>query len=176
MTDFAGLWRHVVDAFAGGPHSVHGPDHWRRVESNGLFLLQHAGHPEPDGAAVEVVRLFAVLHDSRREHDAFDDSHGAKAAAHAASLRGVYFELADEHFALLQHACVWHTHGLLHEDPTVGACWDADRLDLGRVGIAPHARFMSTAIGREVAHHGSIDKFLSARPPLAPLRPSSGLA
>jgi len=27
---------------------------------------------------------------------------------------------------------------------TVGCCWDADRLDLPRVGIVPEARFMST--------------------------------
>jgi hypothetical protein len=32
--------------------------------------------------------------------------------------------------------------------PTVGACWDADRLNLLRVGMTPDARFMSTAEGR----------------------------
>jgi len=28
-------------------------------------------------------------------------------------------------------------------DPTVQTCWDADRLDLGRVGIKPAARYLS---------------------------------
>ena len=33
----------------------------------------------------------------------------------------------------------------------VGTCWDADRLDIGRVGIVPHERYMSTAAGRRRA-------------------------
>ena len=33
---------------------------------------------------------------------------------------------------------------------TVGCCWDADRLDLPRVGVAPTAEFMSTPVWREV--------------------------
>ena len=34
--------------------------------------------------------------------------------------------------------------GCVHADPTIGTCWDADRLDLWRVGITPHARFLRT--------------------------------
>ena len=59
-------------------------------------------------------------------------------------------DLPDEHFELLQYACVWHTHGLLNNDPTIGTCWDADRLDLARVGIQPDAHFMSTEFGRQM--------------------------
>jgi uncharacterized protein len=33
----------------------------------------------------------------------------------------------------------------------VGACWDADRLDLGRVGIRPRADLLSTEIARDHA-------------------------
>src|SRR6266850_2173115 len=64
------------------------------------------------------------------------------------------FELSDQHFELLQYACQWHTHGQLNNDPTIGTCWDADRLDLPRVGMRPAPEFMSTQFGREIATHG----------------------
>ena len=51
---------------------------------------------------------------------------------------------------LLQHACFEHTNGQVSSDPTVGACWDADRLDLPRVGVTPNPALFST----ERAHEG----------------------
>lgn len=152
--DLDSLWRLATAQFTGPAHSVHGPDHWRRVERNGLLLAERSG------ADVAVVRLFAIFHDSRRLNDGTDAEHGARGADYAASLRGNAFELADDRFELLRHACVHHTSGLHHADPTIGTCWDADRLDLGRVGVIPHPKFMSTAFGREIAAYGSIGKFL----------------
>ncbi len=153
-TDWQRLREHLERQYPGGPRSIHGPDHWRRVEKNGLAICA-------DTDAVEdVVRLFALFHDSRREHDGYDTVHGARGAELAGSLRGVLFELSDAHFELLHYACTWHTHGELSEDPTIGACWDADRLDLGRVGITPSPRYMSTRLGRRAAKHGSIEPFL----------------
>jgi uncharacterized protein len=153
-TNWQRIWEHVTRRFQCGRDSVHGPSHWRRVERNGLFIAVR------NGAVEEVVRLFAVFHDSRREHDGWDQSHGARGAAYAASLRGVLFQLSDEHFELLDYACKWHTHGRLSDDLTIGSCWDADRLDLGRVGIEPETRYMSTELGRKIAAHGSIQSFI----------------
>jgi uncharacterized protein len=153
-TDWQRLWEHVTREFQCHRHSIHGPSHWRRVERNGLFVAQRSG------AVQEIVRLFAVFHDSRREHDGWDDTHGARGAAYAATLRGVLFELSDPHFELLHYACTWHTHGQLSDDPTIGTCWDADRLDLGRVGIQPAARYMSTAFGREVVSGDALQQLL----------------
>ncbi|MBB6018173.1 hypothetical protein HNQ04_003450 [Deinococcus radiopugnans ATCC 19172] len=34
-----------------------------------------------------------------------------------------------------QWACKHHASGQTTDEPTLGACWDADRLDLPRVGI-----------------------------------------
>jgi hypothetical protein len=51
----------------------------------------------------------------------------------------------------LAHAMHHHTDGLTTDDPLVGACWDADRLDLPRVGIAPVGRYLSTATARDGA-------------------------
>lgn len=153
-TDWKRLWQHVTREFRCGSDSVHGPSHWQRVERNGLLLAARTG------AVEEVVRLFAVFHDARRVYDGWDDTHGAEGAAYAATLRGRLFDLSDEHFTLLHDACTWHTHGQLSDDPTIGTCWDADRLDLGRVCIDPSPRFMSTAFAREIAARGSLTPYL----------------
>jgi uncharacterized protein len=55
---------------------------------------------------------------------------------------------------LLYYACEWHTHGEVSPDPTIGACWDADRLDLVRVGIIPDQSLLSTAAAQEMASAG----------------------
>jgi uncharacterized protein len=152
---FEALWQHLTGRFHSNPLSIHGPAHWHRVERNGVLLATRTG------ANSDLVRLFAMLHDSCRTNDGWDDGHGARAADHAATLRGKFFTLSDEDFAALHYACTWHTDGLHHEDPTIGTCWDADRLDLGRVSIIPHPKFMSTAFGREIAEKGSIQPFIS---------------
>ena len=152
--DFINLWRHVAAQFRGGPDSIHGPSHWRRVEQNGLVLATRTG------ADVTVVRLFAIFHDSQRVNESKDDGHGVRGAEFAAVLRGSLFEISDEAFALLHDACTGHTDKQQTTDPTVGSCWDADRLDLGRAAIIPHERFMSTAFGREIARCGSVYPFL----------------
>src|SRR3954470_1056434 len=73
IDDLNPLWQLVAAQFHSPAHSVHGPDHWRRVERNGLLLATRTG------ADVCVVRLFALFHDCRRENDGWDDGHGAEA-------------------------------------------------------------------------------------------------
>jgi len=153
-TELHQLWQLVTEQFHAPVHSVHGPDHWRRVERNGLLLATRSS------ADIVVVRLFALFHDSQRENDGWDRGHGARGAKYAASLRGVAYELSDDQFELLHYACTWHTDRDHHDDPTIATCWDADRLDLGRVGIIPSPEFMSTDFGREIAAYGSIQPFL----------------
>lgn len=158
------LWPLVAGQFHSPGYSVHGPDHWRRVERNALLLATRTG------ADIAVVRLFALFHDSRRENDGWDDGHGARGAEYAATLRATAFDLSDEQFALLHEACVWHTEGEHHDDPTIATCWDADRLDLGRVDVIPDPKFMSTEFGREIATCASTQPFLSTAPKSAPVR------
>jgi uncharacterized protein len=154
--DYPSLWL-TVSAQAHAPeggHSIHGPDHWRRVERNAILLASRTG------ADADVVRLFALFHDSRRINDGYDSAHGARGASYAAELRGSAYDLEDARFVLLHEACTWHTDGVHHRDPTIGTCWDADRLDLGRVGMIPDPGYMSTEFGREIAQRGSIFEFL----------------
>ena len=42
---------------------------------------------------------------------------------------------------------------------TIGTCWDADRLDLGRVGVIPSVDFMSTHAGKKAACVGVVPQF-----------------
>lgn len=149
------LWQHVLAQYHGGATSIHGPAHWRRVRRNGLLLATQSG------ADVVVVRLFSVFHDSRRLNDGWDHGHGARGAEFAQALRKDWLsQITDDQFDLLHYACTWHTDAEQHEDPTIGTCFDADRLDLGRVSIIPSSKFMSTSLAREIAAAGSIQPFL----------------
>jgi uncharacterized protein len=120
----------------------HGIPHWARVLENGMRLA------EESGAVVEVVQLFAILHDCRRVNEHHDPEHGPRAAELALALRGEAFEMADEKLSLLYCACADHTDERTHPDITIQTCWDADRLDLGRVGIMPDPWYLSTEIAR----------------------------
>lgn len=123
----------------------HGIAHWARVRANGLMLAQL------NGANPHVVELFAWFHDSRRVNEYEDNGHGKRGAALAKVLKGRFFEATDEEMDLLVHACSYHSDGLLEDDLTVMTCWDADRLDLGRVGIVPEPRYLCTAEARSDA-------------------------
>jgi uncharacterized protein len=121
----------------------HGVAHWARVMENGLRLA------EETGANVQVVRLFAVFHDSRRRNESIDPDHGQRGADFAAELRGNLFDLPDDDFNLLYRACAGHTDELTHPDITIQTCWDSDRLDLGRVGIVPHPSRLCTELAKQ---------------------------
>jgi uncharacterized protein len=148
------LWTHLENHFACPLQSVHGPSHWRRVERNALLLATKSG------ADIHVLRLFAVFHDSCRRNDSHDPRHGPRAAILARELHGSLFESSQDQLDLLAEACQGHTHLRHSGNPTVGTSWDADRLDLGRVGIVPRAKFMSTAFAKEIANLGSTQPFL----------------
>jgi uncharacterized protein len=51
----------------------------------------------------------------------------------------------------LQAALVDHDRGLVSIDPTIGACWDADRLELGRAGVKVRPDLLSTSTGKRCA-------------------------
>ncbi|MFO1491080.1 MAG: hypothetical protein U1F77_11115 [Kiritimatiellia bacterium] len=150
--DFNLLWTEIPARARVRPHSVHGPDHWRRVERNGMLLARD------NGADMDVVRLFALFHDSRRIHDGHDDGHGARGAQYARELHGELFHLHPDRLDLLCFACEWHTDRDYHNDPTVAACWDADRLDLDRVGITPNPTLLNTALAKQIAATGSVER------------------
>ncbi|MDF1798749.1 MAG: hypothetical protein P1V81_06200 [Planctomycetota bacterium] len=122
---------------------IHGVAHWARVAANGRRL---AG---TTGADLGVVELFAWLHDSCRHDDGRDPDHGPRAVDFARELRGEFFDLEEARFELLAAACELHTRGQTEAEVTIATCWDADRLDLGRVGTVPDPRYLCTPPGRD---------------------------
>jgi uncharacterized protein len=136
--DWEAVWNRANSEFKLGEHSVHGPRHWLNVEANGLALCAQTG------AIENVVRLFAYLHDCQRIDDGFDSDHGRRAARFARQIHGELFRLSEAHFKLLETAIELHADGQVSNNATIGTCWDADRLDLGRVGIKPRAKMLST--------------------------------
>lgn len=124
-------------------HGIHGIRHWERVLENGLRLAATTG------ADPVVVEFFAALHDACRRNDQRDPGHGARAAALVETLDPVLVPLSPGQRELLLEACRTHTSGIATDDPTIGTCWDADRLDLLRVGIRPDPRYLVTDAARD---------------------------
>ena len=50
---------------------------------------------------------------------------------------------------MLGYACTHHSDGLREAEVTVQVCWDADRLDLGRVGHVPDPERLCTPAARD---------------------------
>lgn len=125
---------------------IHGPAHWMRVAANGAALAARTA--DADAAVVEA---FALIHDARRQSEGGDDpEHGPRAATFARDLAasGV-LPLDSEHLAMLAAACERHEAGKVTRHPTIAACWDADRLELARLGIRPRPALLSTAAVRD---------------------------
>ncbi len=116
---------------------IHGIGHWKRVKENGLRLasLNAADH--------SVIEHFAYLHDSCRVSEGIDNEHGKRAAEFIRTIRSSV-KLTDKQFELLYEACFDHTDGKVKADITVMTCWDADRLDLYRIGTRPRVYLLCT--------------------------------
>ncbi|MGC9196364.1 MAG: hypothetical protein ACP5IL_13060 [Syntrophobacteraceae bacterium] len=144
MDNLQALVAEILGSYVLPVHGIHGVVHWARVMENGLRVAKLTG------AHQDVVVLFALFHDSRRLNESRDDGHGLRGAQLALSLRGTLLSLGDAKFELLFEACKLHTNGLTHGDPTLQACWDADRLDLGRAGIVPEPKRLCTDAARSI--------------------------
>ena len=152
--DFEGLTDYILSKWTLGQDSLHGYDHWLRVRRNGLILATRYA------VNTDVIRLFSIFHDSRRINEDEDPEHGLRGAEFAAQCRGKFFDLGDWEFDQLYYACQWHTDQRFSEDLTIGICWDADRLDLPRVGIDPEVSFLNTGYAKELAEIPLLDDHL----------------
>lgn len=140
------LWKRVTAQFRLGEYTDHGPTHWMTVRRNGLYLAQLHGADEV------VIRLFAVFHDSCRENEYRDPQHGQRGSQLAIDFRKAgHFQLDDARMHLLVTACEIHNGATPQTNPTLAVCLDADRLDLGRVGIVPDPELLSTNTAKSIA-------------------------
>ena len=76
-------------------------------------------------------------------------THGTSAAASIAELAEELPALSVEERETLAYACTHHSDGLREAEVTVQVCWDADRLDLGRVGHVPDPERLCTPAARD---------------------------
>jgi uncharacterized protein len=143
MIDLEGLLDVVRGEATGIRSSIHGEQHWKAVARAGLDISAHT-----PGADRSVVFLFALFHDAMRENDGHDPRHGARAAAFVRRVDPGLHGLG-ERVETLAVAGELHADGEVSGVPTIGACRDADRLNLWRVHIVPSAELLSTAAARE---------------------------
>lgn len=121
---------------------IHGIEHFMNVEAFGLMLARKTG------AEVDVVKWFAYLHDYCRKTDGTDPDHGPKAAEYIQEIRNTYLSgLVDYQVEMLQIACKYHTILDHSTEDTIDTCFDADRLDLPRVGVILNPIRMATIFG-----------------------------
>ncbi|MEH6454161.1 MAG: hypothetical protein V7782_14110 [Psychromonas sp.] len=123
---------------------VNGPEHWKRVWQNAQLLIPitHAN--------ATVVELFCFLHDCCRIHAGHEPEHGHAAERFIQQHEKEFSFLDETEYQLLLTACGEHTHLNRSEDMTIATCWDANRLDLGRLGISPKAQFLMTEAAKNL--------------------------
>lgn len=126
-------------------HGIHGASHWARVRLNGLKLAKM------NGANPRIVEYFAFLHDACRANDGHDPDHGERGARFIVQLGRSRLNLDDAEMDLLVGAVRGHVFGKTHCDISVQTCWDADRLDLTRIGIRPDPNRLCTDAARRLA-------------------------
>lgn len=127
------------------PDGPHGLSHWARVLENGLRLAELCGGDR------QVIELFTIFHDACRINDQSDPGHGRRGARLARSLIEDTDIITPQQLELLESACRGHTSGKTTGPLTVQICWDADRLDLARVGIQPDPDYLCTASAKQTA-------------------------
>lgn len=146
------------------PWGIHGVEHWWRVRHNGLLVAQsmgarphvvtmfailHDSHrrddlDDPEHGPRAAAWLARVREASNDAIDA-DPLFGAPAHRKSGRVHQRFVApavesiraLDDADFRALLVACREHTREETHPDPTVAACFVADRLDLSRVGYRP---------------------------------------
>jgi uncharacterized protein len=119
---------------------LHGIDHWNRVAAHGRTIGSLQGLHKSD---LLIVELFSYLHDACRQSEGIDRNHGQRAAVMAFDLNGLYYDLSKCNLDRLCDAIAEHSFGGVSKDVAIQTCWDADRLDLGRVGIFPSQEYLS---------------------------------
>ena len=151
--DLKEIRRLVLDTYILELQGIHGVSHWQRVQENGMRLARR------NGVNRDVVELFALLHDCCRKSDGRDTEHGPRAADFVRSLIGTQIQGEQQELEQLLIAIRDHTMIIHTADVTIGTCWDADRLDIGRIGMKPDKEYFNT----KAANDDSIIKWAYGR-------------
>ncbi len=140
--DFLNL---IIGQFKLDIKSEHGINHWERVEKIGTYLAEYTK------ADMEVVSLFAYFHDSKRENENYDPEHGLRSSFFIKELQSKgALNLSEKQLNQLTFACEYHNNSKIKSSNiAIQTCWDADRLDLWRVGVMPDPSLLNTVIAKQ---------------------------
>jgi len=141
----SGLLNFIISQFGLDIDSVHGIKHWRKVWEIGNYL---SGQTKAD---TKIINLFAYSHDAKRENEYDDLEHGKKARIFIKELyHKKLFCISKSQLDKLSFACEHHNDpSAKSTDVTIQTCWDADRLDLWRVGIVPDRHSLNTDFAKQ---------------------------
>jgi hypothetical protein len=145
---------------------LHGPAHWARVHRFGLALGRGL---ELNQSAMRCIEVFSWTHDLARVDDGGGRVHALDGADYLYEVAPEVFPALDpQELGVISRAIRHHSDGLTADvawrqgllsgcdwkPETVvlvtGCCWDADRLDLLRLGRKPRADKMSTPFWEDV--------------------------
>ncbi len=130
------------------PESAHGESHWKRVAEFGQVIARQ------EGLNPHFLLLFAYFHDCRRHSDRTDPEHGPRASEYLGTFELRDLRISEEDRKRLMFACRYHTYEKKTDDRDIRACWDSDRLDLPRVGIAVDTKRLFTKTAKKIAING----------------------
>lgn len=130
--------------------SNHGIYHWARVIQNGRLIA------EQNKANINILIAFAFFHDCQRMNEESDPEHGLRGGTYMLQFEKD-LHLTKEEISKVFEACEGHTDILFHHDKDISTCWDADRLDLMRVGIYPNP----DKLNNEEAKNSGLISYLS---------------
>lgn len=122
---------------------VHGIDHIRRTVENAKIIAKETCPDKFDDAVIG-----AYLHDIGRIDDFGGNAHAVRGAKISERLLQEFWPNLD--IKRILFAIEFHADKLTSEDPLIGTIWDADRLDLDRVGIKINPDLLSTKKAKEI--------------------------
>lgn len=136
------------EVYSGERPGCHSSAHWFKVAQLGVLIALS------EGADTVVPLLFAFYHDCRRENDGDDPEHGWRGGELAREhFEKGWLSITEDQLEILHYACEYHTDGKVSEVATISACWDADRLDLPRVGIQTDPQYLTSRAAKTLAVH-----------------------
>lgn len=98
---------------------------------------------------IEAAVIGGYLHDCARIDDGVGNHHAHKSAVLAEKiLNEIYPNYVES--KTIYNAIYSHADGLISDDKIIGCVWDADRLNLIRLGIIPQLDLLSTPVARRL--------------------------
>lgn len=122
---------------------IHGESHIRNV----VKLAKRISRRECPQYTNDVI-VGAALHDVGRRDDFGGNEHAVRGSRIAKGVIKSYWP--NLHADKIVEAIKYHTGGLTTSDPLIGSIWDADRLDLVRLGKRIDISLLSTKTAKKI--------------------------